>query len=1110
MIEAHGHKPSQYRCEHCSKTFSWRPNLLRHKMVHGEYRRFPCENCDKVFTDPSNLQRHIRTNHVGARCHACPECGKTFATSSGLKQHTHIHSSVKPFRCEVCYKSYTQFSNLCRHKRMHANCRMQIKCSKCGQAFSTVTSLSKHRRFCDSTPSPYLALAAQQQQQQSLLHQQHSSNKQIPTSPPSLSKPKILEPPISTGLPLPPLGRPSPSGMPSLLPAGRLLENNNLPGNHTLGGRPDLINFNAAAGRHAAAMLAAASARPPHPQPPLLSPYAAHLLQQTAAVAAAQHAAANTGGSSGSEVGPLPQPGAAPATPPSIPLPSPLTLFQNSPHALLFPNVLQRLASQYQTQQAHISNLLTAASQQRKQQEALASMSMACSSLGSDSSQRSTSDITNGSLDRKMSPLLRSPTPPISASFKLSSTIKSNSPLVSPRGPSPDLTFKISKIASIDSDAECETGLGKGITDSNIDRPITSEEKGAHEPNTMLFSMKDRKEAHNSDEANEVMEHSSFDENCNKQETAEKDKTSTPVKKKKCSSLLKPERPLDLSVSKNEEDEEIENANDDPSDQGLFKKKGEKEDAVPETDYADTYTESIVEKNDELKNNHDREADESSPKYIKCIGGLEKKRRIEENDGTMDKNADYDTVSQETQEEGKTRLLPRNESREASPCSDVNFTTQEEENGAETCLESQMDRKTADNINGMPLNNNSDSYLESPPVSPRPSSEVPLVPRGFQPIKEGGPKGFIPVKSSTQGKPPSLFTPYSTSSPTKQLPSNSIASNPHPPRSCSPVSMESSIGDYSTLNERLQQHAAAALAAQQSTKGDNIPNYPRPIHPLLEAMYRMQRPGSGISSSGHPNGGSPSNPTGFPLLPNAAGHLGPLTPRPYPHFGTGHIGTGSQPPAFPPGAAPGSRYPPDIMHAVHAAAASMHMQSAAAAAAAASASMHAVNKSHHAHKDRYSCKFCGKVFPRSANLTRHLRTHTGEQPYKCKYCERSFSISSNLQRHVRNIHNKEKPFKCPLCDRSFGQQTNLDRHLKKHETCDGDPSTIVDSPEMMRGPEEEGYFDEIRSFMGKVGIAGMEGSGSDPGRSPHTFDTSSHHSEQDIDVEEDTIDMDEN
>jgi hypothetical protein len=162
-------------------------------------------------------------------------------------------------------------------------------------------------------------------------------------------------------------------------------------------------------------------------------------------------------------------------------------------------------------------------------------------------------------------------------------------------------------------------------------------------------------------------------------------------------------------------------------------------------------------------------------------------------------------------------------------------------------------------------------------------------------------------------------------------------------------------------------------------------------------------------------------------------------------------------------------------------------------------------------KDRYACKFCGKIFPRSANLTRHLRTHTGEQPYKCKYCERSFSISSNLQRHVRNIHNKEKPFKCPLCDRCFGQQTNLDRHLKKHES---DGPNVVDSPshaENELDEREESYFDEIRNFIGKA-TAGDTSSAINPEiarmaekqlRAHDETATKSDEDEEDEDVDED-------
>ena len=83
-------------------------------------------------------------------------------------------------RCEVCSKAYTQFSNLCRHKRMHADCRKQIRCNDCGQAFSTTTSLAKHGRFCNG-------LAHQRRSTTSSsavrLHQQHGKRSaRLPTS----------------------------------------------------------------------------------------------------------------------------------------------------------------------------------------------------------------------------------------------------------------------------------------------------------------------------------------------------------------------------------------------------------------------------------------------------------------------------------------------------------------------------------------------------------------------------------------------------------------------------------------------------------------------------------------------------------------------------------------------------------------------------------------------------------------------------------------------------------------------------------------------------------------------------------------------------------------
>lgn len=627
LVTCHRYPAEQHRCDTCPRAYAWRPLLVRHRaIVHGDLRNYPCENCPKsdhpqVFTDPSNLQRHIRTHHVGARSHACTECGKTFATSSGLKQHTHIHSSVKPFQCEVCFKAYTQFSNLCRHKRMHADCRMQIKCVKCGQSFSTVTSLSKHKRFCDSTP---------------------------PTGPPGAM------PQLPTSAPSPFLVYPRP---PVSLPGGL-----------------------------------------PFYPPSLMGPY----------------------------------PGIFPNAP----------NFLNAP--LLFP-------------------------------------------------------------------------PKVEEAEKRSDSPKKE------RFTPPRVLPQHSKVS-----------------------PSTAEEAT-----------------------------SSF----------------------RPSPARPPVQPTPES-------------DDDPS----------------------------------------------------------KKREA-------------------------SRINEKKDS-EASLAANEETTDQP--------LDLRVQTKKHDTISSIV-----DTKSHSPSPAPAPMEEAPPPPDPPKPEEEA------PMEVDTKDVPSSPHLRTSLSA--EQPPANT------PP------------------------HMA----------------YPRPIHPMfLEAMYRGPAGAFPGFPGGPPPGGATPESRLLPPLPP----FGP--PRGLPFLGTLMNGlSGARPGggfdllARPPmGPFPGVKPFQEAVIAPH------H------------------HHHHHPHgkmKDRYSCKFCGKVFPRSANLTRHLRTHTGEQPYKCKYCERSFSISSNLQRHVRNIHDKQRPFKCPLCERCFGQQTNLDRHLKKHEADDGSGVvSVADSPGSSNENErEDTYFDEIRSFMGKVTYGGEAGYG---------------------------------
>ncbi|KAG5269223.1 hypothetical protein AALO_G00199640 [Alosa alosa] len=120
-------------------------------------------------------------------------------------------------------------------------------------------------------------------------------------------------------------------------------------------------------------------------------------------------------------------------------------------------------------------------------------------------------------------------------------------------------------------------------------------------------------------------------------------------------------------------------------------------------------------------------------------------------------------------------------------------------------------------------------------------------------------------------------------------------------------------------------------------------------------------------------------------------------------------------------------------------------------------------------KERYTCRYCGKIFPRSANLTRHLRTHTGEQPYRCKYCDKLVSASSTCLHPHKDIYNKEKPLRIATCVTAV-TLNKPDRTSRSTRTATCQPPSVrLDSSSAILEDKEDSYFNEIRNFISNSG-----------------------------------------
>ncbi|XP_030631454.1 zinc finger and BTB domain-containing protein 41 [Chanos chanos] len=166
-------KSEGWKCDICHKSFTRRPHLEEHMILHSQDRPFkcaycddyfksrfarlkhqekyhlgpfPCDICGRQFNDTGNRKRHIECTHGGKRKWTCFLCGKSVRERTTLREHLRIHSGEKPHLCSICGQSFRHGSSYRLHLRVHHDDK-RYECDECGKTFIRHDHLTKHRKI---------------------------------------------------------------------------------------------------------------------------------------------------------------------------------------------------------------------------------------------------------------------------------------------------------------------------------------------------------------------------------------------------------------------------------------------------------------------------------------------------------------------------------------------------------------------------------------------------------------------------------------------------------------------------------------------------------------------------------------------------------------------------------------------------------------------------------------------------------------------------------------------------------------------------------------------------------------------------------------------------
>ena len=137
-----GERP--FRCDDCSKAFSNRSALLKHRRsIHLNQRPFICNVCGRAFAASGHLTRHKFRIHTGEKVRQGDQRGATFGEMSNYTRRNRAPNSIKAFQCQFCPSRFFTRTELTRHTRTHTG-EKPYSCSFCSARFNMQSAMKRH------------------------------------------------------------------------------------------------------------------------------------------------------------------------------------------------------------------------------------------------------------------------------------------------------------------------------------------------------------------------------------------------------------------------------------------------------------------------------------------------------------------------------------------------------------------------------------------------------------------------------------------------------------------------------------------------------------------------------------------------------------------------------------------------------------------------------------------------------------------------------------------------------------------------------------------------------------------------------------------------------